>query len=185
MMDRMIGKDYEKGLGRLKMLMEGMPNVDIAGFAAEPVEMTAVPVLVLEETSARDTASISHAYADGYAQIGKFMAKNKLKMAGAPLGIDGSVTATSYTFEAGMPIDRADVTPADNIRLKQSYAGKALKATHVGPYDTLGKTHDAMRAYMAAHDYRSAGSTISWYIDDPGSTPAATLRTELYQPLQN
>jgi hypothetical protein len=32
MMDRMIGKDYEKGLSRLKTLVEGMPNVDIAGF---------------------------------------------------------------------------------------------------------------------------------------------------------
>src|ERR1700692_2744956 len=37
MMDRMIGKDYEKGLSKLKTLVEGMPNVDIAGFDAESV----------------------------------------------------------------------------------------------------------------------------------------------------
>jgi len=46
MMDRMIGKDYEKGLSRLKTLVEGMPNVDISGFVAAPVELTAMPVLV-------------------------------------------------------------------------------------------------------------------------------------------
>ncbi len=37
MMDRMIGKDYERGLKKLKSLLESMPNADIAGFVAEPV----------------------------------------------------------------------------------------------------------------------------------------------------
>jgi hypothetical protein len=47
------------------------------------------------------------------------MAKDKLHMAGAPLGINGESTATAFTFEAGIPIDRADVTNDDNVRLAQ------------------------------------------------------------------
>jgi effector-binding domain-containing protein len=183
MMDRMIGKDYEKGLSRLKTLVEGMPNVDIGGFVAEPVQMTAMPVLVVSETAPFDTPSISRAYADGYAQIGKFMAKNKLHQHGALLGVDGAMTSNSFTFQAGIPIDRADVGPGDNVQLVQSYAGKALKTTHVGPYDTLPKTYSAFQAYVAAHGYTPNGAIISWYVDNPGSTPPEKLRTEMYWPI--
>jgi effector-binding domain-containing protein len=183
-MDRMIGKDYERGLGKLKALVEGMPDVDIAGFIAEPVQLSAVPVLVVSETSSPDTASISKAYAEGYAQIGKFMTRNKLHQSGTPLGIDGEMTSTAFSFQAGIPIDRADVTSDGNVRLAQSYAGKALKTTHVGPYNTLAKTYAAFPAYVAAHGYTANGAPFSWYLDDPATTPPEKLRTEIYWPIQ-
>jgi hypothetical protein len=35
---------------------------------------------------------------------------------GAPLGIDGEMASTRFTFQAGMPVDRSDVSPGDNVR---------------------------------------------------------------------
>jgi hypothetical protein len=89
-MDGMLGKDFASGLNKLKNLAESLPNTDIAGFSAEPVQLTATPILVVTETAPLD--GIAKAYGDGFAQIGKFMAKNKLHQTGAPLGIDGEMT---------------------------------------------------------------------------------------------
>ena len=50
-MDGMLGKDFATGLSKLKALVESMPNTDIAGFKAEPVQLTAQPILAVTETT--------------------------------------------------------------------------------------------------------------------------------------
>jgi effector-binding domain-containing protein len=191
MMDRMMGKDFATGLGKLKTLVEGMPNQDIAGFAAEEVQLESKPLLVVTETAAPNSAAIAQAYGDGFGKIGKIMAKNKLAQAGAPLGIDRDAAGSNYSFDAGIPVAAAAgaslpaESPAnsDGVKLVQSYAGKALKTTHVGAYDALSNSSAKLSAYMAAHGYNAKGTAMYWFVDDPGKMPQKQVRTEIYAPI--
>ena len=191
MMDGMLGKDFANGLDKLKPLVESMPNADIAGFTAEEVQLESKPLLMVTETAAANSAAITQAYADGFGKIGKLMAKNKLTQAGAPLGMDRDASAGNYSFDAGIPVAAAggaslpNEAPAnaDGVKLGQSYAGKALKTTHVGDYDKLSDSYDKLRAFMAAHGYQAKGAASYWFVDDPGKLPQEKVRTEIYAPI--
>jgi effector-binding domain-containing protein len=183
-MDRMIGPDFARGLGNLKTLLESMPDVDIAGFNAQAVQMIPAAILLVAETSATAPNAIAEAYMDGFSKIAKFMAKHKLHQKGAPLGIDGTATAAGYSFDAGIPVDRGDIAGADGVRVAESYSGVALKSIHIGPYDGLPKTYQKLRAYMVVHGYAENGATFSSFVDDPASVPIETLRTEVSAPIK-
>jgi effector-binding domain-containing protein len=181
-MDHMIVPDFAKGLTKLKTLVEGLPNQDIAGLEVERVQLNAVPVLLTLEKAAPD--AIAKAYTDGFSRIGKFMVKNKLMQNGAPFSIDAAQSPGSYSFDAGIPVNRGDAAGADDIRVDKSYAGNALKTVHTGPYAGLAVTHDKLLAYLAAHGYARHGDAFFRFVDDPGSTPEPQLHTEVYAPIE-
>ena len=61
--------------------------------------------------------------------------------------------------------------PEGDITLAETPAGKVLAASHIGPYQRLGETHDAIHAYAAANKLSFAGK--SWEIyGDPVEDPA-------------
>lgn len=183
-MDGAIGKDFDAGLKNLKALVESMPNADIADFKADVVILKAQPVLTLRTLTQREPAAISKGYAKAYEEIGHFMTRNKLTQNGLRFGIDVTTQDERFGFDAGIPIDRADAVSAEPVHAGLSYEGKALKATHVGPYDTLHTTHEKLQAFAAAHGYAQNGPSFTVFVDDSGTTAKEKLRTDIYLPLK-
>ncbi len=86
---------------------------------------------------------------------------------------------------AGFTVEIVDLNPQSALPATGTgYAGKALKATHVGPDDTLDQTGEKLIAYAAAHGYESNGPRFSVRVDDPVSTPPEKRRSEVYWPVK-
>ncbi len=187
MMDRWIGSDYEKGLAGLKALAESLPKTDFADLAVEVADVAPVTVAYVEAQSSKDTKEIGAAIGASYAKVGAFMKANGLKQAGAPITINTRYDDTGYGFDAAIPVDKApekEVPAGSPVKVKSTYAGKALKVVMKGPYSGMPKTYDKLHAFMATRGYDSAGAPWDEYVSDPGTTPEADIVTNIYQPVK-
>jgi effector-binding domain-containing protein len=187
MMDKMVGKDFEKGLANLKTVAEALPKTDFADLAVTKIDAKPVTVAYVEATSGKDEAEIAKAIGMSYMQVGKFMKANGLSIAGAPMTINHKFDDTGYGFDAAIPVDKSperEVAADSPVKIKQTYSGTALKVVMKGPYSGMTATYGKLQAFMAARGYEAAGSPWDEYVTDPGTTPPAELVTNIVQPVK-
>jgi effector-binding domain-containing protein len=67
--------------------------------------------------------------------------------------------------------------PAGEVRPVETPTGEAAVAVHVGPYERMKETHDAIHAWSAANDRPFAGT--SWEIYSDWSDDPAKLETTI------
>lgn len=85
--------------------------------------------------------------------------------------------------EVGMTFGQ--VLPGEgDVRPGGISAGRAVQCVHVGPYAELRSTYRAVEAWIARHELEPAGPAYEFYLDDPGETPEAELRTRVVLPVR-
>jgi len=62
--------------------------------------------------------------------------------------------------------------------------GGAAACLHVGPYDQVGATYDALQKWMEANGHTPSGIAYEFYLNDPQTTPATELQTQVVFPLK-
>lgn len=72
---------------------------------------------------------------------------------------------------------KQDNPALDLVKAKTLREGMCAQTIHVGPYDTVGTTVDAMYAWIAEHGYTPAGRYHEIYMSDPNRTAPEKLRT--------
>ena len=76
----------------------------------------------------------------------------------------------------GVEVVRA-FEPEGEVHPVETPAGEAVVAVHVGPYDRMRETHDAIHAWRAASNRAFAGT--SWEIYGDWSDDASKLETTI------
>jgi effector-binding domain-containing protein len=182
MMDSMVGKDYDKGLAKLKKLVEATPATDVSGVSGSEVNVEAKKIYFVSASATLETAK--QVLGQAYMTIGMFMKGQGIAMAGPVLTITKSADAQNWTFDAAVSVDRNDAAPTGDVQAGTTYAGKALQFIHMGAYDQLPAVTKKAYAWAALQGYTPSPNAIEEYVNDPTTVPESQIQTRITIPVQ-
>lgn len=151
----------------------------------ETVDLTPQPMIYVTRRTQMAPGAIQKAMGEAFQALGAFIGAKQVPVVGPPLALyrdyepDGS-----FHCDVGFPVAEAGLALAEGeVKAGRTPAGRAIKAIHQGPYDTLRDSWTELEAEL-----KKAGTPmppIAWevYISDPDKTPPADLKTELYLPV--
>lgn len=187
LLDGIVGRDFEAGLSNLRRMAESLPPSDFSDIEVEHMVVEAIDIAYMPTSSEPLAQAISEALGDAYFRVLSFIDEHGLREAGAPISISRAFSGAELRFDAGVPVRGiTDSTPRsqDSVRLGKSYGGPVIRVKHQGSYITLGRTHDKIAAYLAAHGLERNGDAWESYVSDPTRTAPEELLTYVYYPIQ-
>ena len=150
------------------------------------VTVESQPILYVHRSSATDPQSIGACMGEAFGTLMGFVGEHGIEMAGAPLSIYHGFSENEATFDVALPVSAADAERAAghaDIKGGATHAGQALKAVHVGPYNALADTYNRIMAHLQKEGLKPCGPCWEVYMNDPDTTPAEDLITEIYFPI--
>ena len=112
-----------------------------------------------------------------------FVQASPANPAGPPFCRYLSMGGGEWEFECGMAVTQP-IKGRDRVEPVELPGGAAITTVHVGPYDTLGQSWDALGAWLAEQGKVGGGAPWELYLTDPGEvTNPADWRTQLVMPL--
>lgn len=167
-MEKEIGADYEKGLAKLKALVEKQ-SAPIAYEVKESQSATPAYYIGIRETVPMD--KLTERMSEHFPKLVAAIQAAGIEMAGMPSGL-------YFTWdEAKQETDFAAAIPVKtNAALKgfttfEYPAGTTLSVDYYGLYDKIGPAHEAIDAHIQRHNWKQGPMVVEEYISDPGEQP--------------
>jgi effector-binding domain-containing protein len=179
-----VGADFERGLASLKKLVEGMPDVDLAGLEIDIGPVDAHPMYFISTEATLDSAASTAAVMSAIGEISAFAVLNALVQAGPPRAVISGHDRERWQFDVAIPYDRNDAVPSGRIQAGTTHQGTVVLFKHLGSHDTLGDTHGKAHAWLAANGRKELGRRSEVYVSDPVNTPEAERLTILEVPVE-
>ena len=182
-LEEMMGPQFEEGLINIKKICENLKStIDVS---EELVESKTI--LYISESSSLMPSEMGMKLGNAFGEIIALMGLAKIEMVSPPMSITTlfSMEEMKCDFNAAIVAEVPEgLELSGRIEQGKTYAGKALKTTHIGSYITLKSTYDGMLAYIKANGYEINGNSWEEYIDDPTVVSEEELRTNIYFPVK-
>lgn len=182
-MDAAVGKDFEKGLNKLKVLVEESKanRKEFGGFTISEAEMDMQTFAGRKDTIGFDEME-AFFKANFGAAYGAAMEQEKEPM-GPPCSVyfDWDEEANQCVLLAGVPLKEGENLEGFDAHV---LGGKALLIEYYGPYEGSAKAHEAMEAYMKWHGLELRDAVVEEYVTDPTTEPdQSKWLTRVYYPV--
>ncbi len=160
--EKMVGADFEKGLAKLKSVLESMPAEK--AFEVKEIAWEAKTFYGIKTKTSFD--KLSAFFGESYGKIGAACGKAKAQPVGAPKAIYFSVDEQAMSGEVAAVMEFDAKAKLDGLEKWETAAGKVLLIEYYGEYDKTGSAHMTMDKYMKEKNLTQV-LCIEEYVTDP------------------
>jgi effector-binding domain-containing protein len=106
-----------------------------------------------------------------------------VEIVGPPFGFYPRMPTDTVAVEAGFPVSAPPETHGNAHRLVLP-GGRAVRTTHVGPYETMETTYNQLQSWMAEQGLQPSVGMWECYLSDPQVEPdPAKWQTRIIWPI--
>lgn len=178
-----LEKSFDKGLKNLKAYTEAiqaeeMPEVEIVEINIEGSQ----PVIAYRDSAMMN--EMEQKIGKAMEMLYSYTGKHKIMIADAPRIRWHSFNPEGYsTFETVLVL--TETHPGnDMIRPDNTYEGKAIMATHIGPYEKSQAAWHALEKYYNENNLEMNGAPFEVYVNSPKEVDESELITQIYFPVK-
>ena len=144
-------------------------------------EMMPQPALAIRETAAM--AEIPAKMQECFCALGQYIGERSVPVAGPPFALYHSWSDAATVMDVGFPVPPGTVGEG-RIQAITLPGGRIATGTHIGPYDKIADSYNAMMEWMKAQSLTPAGHMWETYLTDPQMEPdPAKWVTRMFWPV--
>ncbi|MEO7310695.1 MAG: GyrI-like domain-containing protein [Chitinophagaceae bacterium] len=186
-MDKMVGKEFDKSLVNLKKLAESPEAAAFAGSVAGKMTIEEMDypasIAITKMGSAKTAEAIGRQLGLIYQALGTCAAANGLKITYPPIASYKTLTAP-YEFWGGVVVDKKPAKTCEGITAVDLSARRVAVCHFFGPYETVYKGYAELETWMKAHGKTSDGTAIEKYMNDPTKVKPEEIQTDIIWPIK-
>lgn len=174
-MKAMIGMDYERGLKMLKEYIETdqvSSSIDIAGVVDVP------ETHYIGASADSNLADISTSMETTFVKVAELAKGKTIANLAGSIYHSMDIKSQHCKYTAFLPVAESDATGSIG-------SCRALKVTHTGSYQHLGNAWSTANTYQRHNKLKKNKQIAPFelYLNDPATTPAKDLQTEIFLPV--